>query len=630
MLEEYVVYCKQLLETAEVSGMPHINPAIDVNQVMMTTFDSFVAPESTARIIKYFVDNVDLSEMGFLNTDPATEGRPSYPPSSLAKLYIYGYRNNIRSSRKLARACEINIEVIWLMDGLTPDFRVISDFRKDNIGCMKKLYHEFTKRVTVDVETGDVSIDGSKFKAWNSKDRNFTIHKLEERMEWIEDHTAEYLRLLEIADADDDAKEGGFTREELERKLNELQERLERYKGYRELMEKEGLSQISLTDADCRLMKNKNGMDTSYNVQTAVDTETHVMLDYNMTNANTDHGQLAPTMEYIKGQHPDEVLNSIADKGYHRDEDLVECLENGIIPNVIPDDGKDAYDLETGYVESECDPASTDAEELAKCIHAGIVPEAYEDYIEDMEVVEVRRKPEEAKKESAPQDPSRPAEEMKERAKEGYFVRNPEADCVYCPVGATLYKKSIKKNGATRYCNKKLCKQCPYKGKCVTSVKYPWKEMDFSKDCLEKKAKWWEGAAAMDDAPKAELTGTAGTAEAEEEAEAVETEETKKATETAEAAGTEKKKEQRFHYEKKKIVRFKLRPNREKMDKRKCTSEHPFGTIKRWHDSSYFLLKGMRKVDGEFALFAMGYNLSRVENMYTFDELMERVGRKAA
>lgn len=270
--------------------MPYINKPIDRSQVMVTTFDELVAPDSIARIINYFIDNVDLGEMGFKNTTPATGGRPSFPPSNMAKLYLYGYRNKIRSSRKLERACEVNLEAMWLMEGLTPDHRVIADFRKENIDCMKKLYHEFTKRVTVDIETGDVSIDGSKFKAWNSKDRNFTVHKLEERMEWIEDHTAEYLRLIEIADANEDAAEGEFTREELEKKVNELQERLEKYKGYREIMIKEGLSQISLTDADCRLMKMRNGMDTAYNVQTAVDTETHMMLDYNLTNANTDHG----------------------------------------------------------------------------------------------------------------------------------------------------------------------------------------------------------------------------------------------------------------------------------------------------------------------------------------------------
>lgn len=145
--------------------MPYIDKPIDRNQVMVTTFDELIAPDSTARIINYFIDNVDLEEMGFKNITPAAEGRPSFPPSNMAKMYLYGYRNGIRSSRKLAKVCEVNIEVKWLMEGMTPDFRVISDFRKDNIDCMKKLYCEFTRRVTVDLETGDVSIDGSKFKA---------------------------------------------------------------------------------------------------------------------------------------------------------------------------------------------------------------------------------------------------------------------------------------------------------------------------------------------------------------------------------------------------------------------------------------------------------------------------------
>lgn len=575
--------------------MPYIEPVIDVNNVMITTFDSLIRGDSTARIISAFVDNVNLHELGFRNTNPAMEGRPSYPPACMVKLYLYGYRNHIRSSRKLAKACEVNIEVKWLMEGRTPDFRVISDFRKDNIDCLKKLYREFTRRVTVDVKTGDVSIDGSKFKASNSKERNFTIHKLEERIEWIEDHTIEYLRQLEIADENDETIEGAFTREELEQKLIRLQERLDRYKGYKEIMIKKGLSQISLTDADCKLMKNKNGMDTSYNVQTAVDTESHMMLDYNLTNECTDHGQLAPTMEYVKEHRKDEVLHVLGDKGYHRDSDYIKCLENGIIPDVIPDDGKDTYDLEIDYEEAECNPQSTEAEELKKCLHAGVIPKAYENSIEDIEVTEVRRKVYEDKCDDADiQNPKRPVEEMKSRASEGYFVRNPEADCVYCPGGATLYRKSIKRDGAIRYCNKKMCRECPHRGKCVTSQKYPWKEIDFSKDCLEKKAKWWGG------------------------------------TNPTDPSDGERRKQRKYKYEKKKVVRFKLRPNREKMENRKCTSEHPFGTMKRWHDSGYFLLRSKRKVDGEFGLIAIGYNLSRAENMFTFKELMERVSRKTA
>ncbi len=576
--------------------MPYINKPIDRNQVMITTFDALVSPESTARIINYFIDSVDLGEMGFTNTVPAAEGRPSYPPSNMAKMYLYGYRNNIRSSRKLARACEVNIEVKWLMEGLTPDFRVIADFRKDNVECMKKLYHEFTRRVTVDIKTGDVSIDGSKFKAWNSKDKNFTIHKLEERMEWLEDRTDEYLRLMELTDASEDALDGNFTKEELERKLQEVSERLERYKGYREIMQREGLSQLSLTDADSKLMKMKNGMEVAYNVQTAVDTESHILMDYSVTNAVTDHGQLSPTMQYLKDESPDAIINVIADKGYHRDEDYIECLEQGIIPNVIPVNSRDYYELEVDYEENDCNPQSTSADEIKKCLHAGVIPDCYAGCIKDMEVIDAKYRTGDGKNDNS-SNPERTEEEMIAHAKEGYFVRNAEANCVYCPAGATLWQKSIKPRGQIRYCNKKMCKACPYKTKCVTSVKYPWKEIDFSKDTLEKRALWWNPEPPTD--PNGPGNGR-------------------------------RKRKSGFYLAHKKVVKFKLIPNREKMDKRKCTSEHPFGTMKRTHDSGYFLLKGKRKVDGEFALISIGYNLSRAENMFSFEELMKRVARNPA
>lgn len=576
--------------------MPYIKPEINRDQVMMCSFDSLVKPDSTARIIDHFINNIDLHDMGFTATDPSFEGRPLYPAANLVKLYLYGYRNNIRSSRKLAKACDINLEVIWLMDGLKPDFRTISDFRKDNISCLKKLMKEFVRRVTVDVETGVVSIDGSKFKAWNSKDRNFTITKLDDRIKWLEDHTQEYLRLIEISDQNEDAEErmsGEFTKEELEEKLKEAEERLEKYRGYRDYMEQNGLTQISLTDPDCRLMKNKNGMDTAYNIQTAVDSETHYVLDYLTTNRCTDHGLMAPTLEEMKAEDKDGVIEVIADKGYNKDVDFIKCLENGIIPNVIPEDGVDSYKVEFDYVENECDSESTDPDEISKCLHAGIIPEAYNDSLSMIEIKEVRRKVYDLPKEEEPISPYGTQEEMLERAREGFYVRDPERDLVYCPGEATLRHKSDKANGATRYVNKLACKKCPYRDRCVTSKKYPWKEIDFTKDCLEKKAKWWNPDDPDDPVKK-------------------------------------RKKEQKYHFEKVKIVRYRLTPDRVKMDLRKCTSEHPFGTMKRAMGATYFLLKGMKKVDGEFALIATGYDIARAENMYSFEELMERVGRNIA
>lgn len=156
-------------------------------------------------------------------------------------------------------------------------------------------------------------------------------------------------------------------------------------------MKETGTSQTSLTDADSKLMKNKNGFAVAYNPQTAVDSNTHLIHDFNMTNRVTDRGLLVPTLANIKNETPDKIIESVADKGYEDAEDMIACLEKGIIPHVIQDDGKDRFKLEIYYKESEVDDSSTKAEELSKALHAGIIPEAYKEVIEDIEVKEVRR-----------------------------------------------------------------------------------------------------------------------------------------------------------------------------------------------------------------------------------------------
>lgn len=177
-----------------------------------------------------------------------------------------------------------------------------------------------------------------------------------------------------------------LTREKIEGKLKEAKERLARYESYRDIMEQTG--------ADSKLMKSKNGFIVGYNPQTAVDSETHLIRDFEMTNQATDHGQISPTMEGIRNETPNTILEVVADKGYSQPKDLVNCLENGIIPHVIPSDGKDEYELEIPYESADDDlnVESTAAEDLNKCIHAGVVPTAYKDVITDIEVKEVRRK----------------------------------------------------------------------------------------------------------------------------------------------------------------------------------------------------------------------------------------------
>lgn len=561
--------------------MPYVS-GFDRDQLMCCSWDAFVDKESIARIIDAFVNHLDIGKYGVKPV--ASEGRPSYDPKSLYKIYIYGSRKGIRSSRKLAESCKVNIEVKWMIGGVEPDFRTIADFRKNNIDSLKEIFYEFNRRISGAVEWGFSSVDGTKIQANNAKDNNFTKNKLDDRIKWLDGHTDEYLRLLNEMDKQEEADEasGELTRESLEAKLKEAQERLARYEGYQKLMEETGASQLSVTDADAKLMKNKNGFTVAYNAQTVVDSETHLIRDFQMTNQVTDHGLLKSSMQEIKDFDPEKVVEVVADKGYESVEDMVGCLENGIIPHVITDDGKDGYEIEISYEEAETDPASTDPEELKKTLRAGKIPEAYAEVIQDMKVETVRRKVMDEKPGNSSVYGS--PEEMQEKAKEGYFVRDPERNLVYCPAGEILRQKSIKKNGNIRYANKNACKHCPNRNKCYKG-KGEWKEIDFTKDQLIKPCKDWLKA----EGKKPEETKTGG----------------------------------KWHYEKRKVVKFFLKPDKEKMDRRMCLSEHPFGTIKRTMGATYFLLRGMRKVAGEFAFFCLGYNLERAKNLLGFQKMME-------
>jgi len=177
--------------------MPYVS-TFDRTQMMMCSWDSFVDPESIARLIDAFVNSLDLMNYGV--KEIAAEGRHSYDPKGMYKLYIYGSRKGIRSLRKLSESCKVNLEVKWMMGGVEPDFRTISDFRKDNIDSLKKIFHEFNQRMSEAVEWGFSSIDGSKFLANNSKDNNFTKNKLDDRIKWLNAHTDEYLGILKEMD----------------------------------------------------------------------------------------------------------------------------------------------------------------------------------------------------------------------------------------------------------------------------------------------------------------------------------------------------------------------------------------------------------------------------------------------
>lgn len=553
---------------------------IDRSQVLLfpESLDEYVSEDSPVRLIDAFVENLDMVSLKFQRVEPEEMGRPSYDPKDLLKVLIYGYFYGARSSRRMERECKVNVEVMWLTGKLTPDHNTLSEFRKRNIKCMKPMFREFNKFcLKMDMfKLEYVSIDGSKFRAVNSKDRNFTLSKLDDRLKRLDIHIEEYLAALEESDGEDGRK---LSREELEEKLKKLQERKARYEGYLKALEESGEGQMSLTDPDAKLMKEGNGFGVGYNAQTAVDAESHLIAGFEMTNHPTDHGLLTEVASEVKKDMGKKTLEATADKGYHDPEDMAAALERGIVPSVIQNDGSSVVDIEYDYQEADITEEqreSTAPEDIKACLHAGVVPHCLEGILTDATVEEVvKRHHETTDSEIAKMT----LEQMVAKAREGYFVRDADRNIVICPQGEILRPKSIKKNGKIRYCNKLACKRC--KSKCTKSI---FKEADFPKDCLIKKA----GRRGKDD-DKHDDNGTTQT---------------------------------KFVKETKKIARFKLHMDEKKMDNRKCLSEHPFGTIKRTIGESFFLLRKMFKVEGEMALYCLAYNMRRAMGLKKLDELV--------
>ena len=533
--------------------------------------DEYVEQDAPVRLFDAFVDSLNIEELGFIRSTPKETGTPGYNPRDLLKLYIYGYFYQVRSSRKLARECKCNVEVMWLLCKLTPDFRTISDYRKDNKEAIEKVFKEFNRfcyRLRL-FSKSYISIDGSKFKAVNAKDNNFTLSKLDDRIKRLDEHISLYMEAL---DEYDNAESRKLSKEELQHKLEVCQERKQRYEGYRDRLEESGERQLSLTDPDAKLMKTNEGFCVGYNVQTAVDAGSHMIAGYKVTNSPTDHGQITSVASEVKTDYEVPILETTADKGYESPEDHAEALANGIVPNVIQRDGGCTEQVQYEYKEAEItdeQKASMNKEALRACLGAGVIPDAYKDILSDVEIAEVR---EYVTNESDSAILSMTPDQMRSKALEGYFVRDAQRNLVYCPQGETLRQKSIKRSGMIRYCNRLACKHC--KCKCTTRN---YMEIDFSKDRLIKGMN-------------------------------------QKMKQKAKEENKDNPKPQRT-LKIKKVVRYILHLDQKKMDNRKCLSEHPFGTIKRALGQYFFLLKGFAKVKAEMSLFCLSYNLRRAINL---------------
>jgi transposase len=295
--------------------------------------EDYVAEDNPVRAIDVFVDGLDLRKLGFVRFVPLDKGRPCYHPATLLKIYIYGYLNRIPSSRRLERECQRNIELVWLTGQLAPDFKTIADFRKDNGKAIREVCRTFVAlcRELDLLSEASVAIDGSKFKAVNARDKNFTEAKMKRRLEQIDESIARYIAQLETADRRGDAvPEAKVAR--FKDKIAKLNEEIARLSAINAEMFKRKDKQISLTDPDARSMAT-SGKDTGivgYNVQTAVDTKNHIIVAHEVTNVGTDRRQLSNMAEQARTEMGVETLDAVADRGYYTGEEILACEESGI------------------------------------------------------------------------------------------------------------------------------------------------------------------------------------------------------------------------------------------------------------------------------------------------------------
>jgi transposase len=296
--------------------------------------DDWVDENNPVRAVDAFVDALDMSELGFAGIVPEATGRPGYHPAALLKLYIYGYLNRIQSSRRLEREARRNLEAIWLLQRLAPDDKTIADFRKDNGPAIKKVCVRFVDlcRKLGLLTAGTVVIDGSKFKAVNTRDKNFTKGKIERRRQQLEESVARYLAQLDTADLQEPTEALAAKVTHLREKIAKLASEVQKLEAHKEQMLAAPDEQVSLTDPDCRSMatSGRGSGVVGYNVQVAVETEHHLILAHEVTNSGTDRAQLSKMSLQAKAVLGVDRLEAIADRGYYSGEEIKACDDAGI------------------------------------------------------------------------------------------------------------------------------------------------------------------------------------------------------------------------------------------------------------------------------------------------------------
>lgn len=522
--------------------------------------DDYVQENNPVRVIDAFVENLDMDELGFKRSQPKSTGRPPYNPRDLLKLYIYGYFNKIRSSRKLMQECSRNLEAMYLLGRLVPDFRTIADFRKDNPVALKKVFKEFVKTcMKLNLYQKElISIDGSKFRAQNSKDNCYNREVLLKKLANIDNHINDYLNYMDSEDTNEGTKEEP-TAEKIKEAIKELTERKDKYIGYLDELDKSGASQLLTTDPDARRMHSKDGFHCSYNAQTAVDGGSHLIAGYTV-DSRTDVGHLREVSDEAKKTLGVEAIEVLADKGYDSNKDILDCLMNGTIANVCIKEEKEERVFTIEYIEQEIDEdtrKSTKPEDIQACLHAGILPECYEGTSLSVEF------------------------QKDDESVLSCFTLNEEGT-VTCPMGNMLYA-ARKKGVQTYYSSKAACRFCT--NKCTQSK---FKVVAFGPSAKHVPIR-------MNPCRERKLP----------------------------PMPQDEKLPNNFKKKSNKKVVIRLKHTDKMTTQRMCLSEHPFGTVKWYNYGHYVLCRGIEKVTAELGLSFLAYNLRRAINMVGVQRIIE-------
>ena len=385
---------------------------VDRFQIVMLPeiLDDYISENNPVRVIDIFVDSLDLRDMEIGAHDNET-GRPPYNPKDILKLYVYGYFNKIRSSRRLEREASRNVELMWLLNRLTPDHKTIANFRKNNAKALKRVFREFVQLCKRLGLYGNelMAIDGSKFSAVNSLDNNYNQKKLEDRIKRIDEKLEKYLSELndnDLVESDDQSP----TQEDILAAIEDLAKRRQKYDDMKSELTETEEKQISTIDPDAKRMKRSDGgKDVCYNVQTAVDAKNKMVIEYEVTNSCSDKNLLVSTAISAKEALGVDEITAVADTGYFVASDLAECMLNGIQPHV-----------------------ASEHESITMCIPV----------------------------------PKEEVNEPKDFDNQGKNVFVKERNVGICPMGNILYPQSYRKSKGAVYSNKKACRECLHRDRC--------------------------------------------------------------------------------------------------------------------------------------------------------------------